>query len=229
MRIAILSDIHSNKHAFEEVLQNIELLSIDEIWCCGDFVGYNAFPNECVNLLRNYNVCSVLGNHDWATVTGNTSRFNPLGVEGINFSRQHLEKENQQLLGALPKTRRFERDGTMFFMAHGSPKNPVFEYVFPSTPTISLQSYASNANADVVLLGHTHIPMEASANHTLFLNPGSVGQPRDGNSDARFLVFDTRDNSYEWRRVAYNIDAAAQAIHKYGLPTMLAERLYRGR
>jgi len=228
MKIGFVSDIHSNAHAFKEVLKNIKELSVDEIWCCGDIVGYSAFPNECLKVVRENRIQSVLGNHDWATIRGDTSWFNEYGVAGIEHNRKHIDSDNMKFLQELPDNRSFVRDDVSFYMAHGSPRDNVFEYVFPWSSDVLFKTFAEMIDADIVVLGHTHIPMEKKVSGKIFLNPGSVGQPRDGIPEASFVVFDTENRVYRWHRTVYDIDAAALAIRDSGLPDFLAQRLYLG-
>lgn len=228
MKIAFISDIHSNLHAFEQVLGYIEELSVDEIWCCGDIVGYNAFPRECLKIVIDDNIQSVMGNHDWATTTGDTSWFNVYGVAGVDHGRRYLTEDDMLFLQSLPENKLFERDGVSFYIAHGSPRDNVFEYVFPWSSDFIFDTFAQMVGSEVIVLGHTHISMERKVGDKIFLNPGSVGQPRDGIPKASFMVFDTKDISYRWYRVAYDIDAAAKSIRGKGLPGFLADRLYLG-
>jgi len=227
MRIAFISDVHSNLHALKMVLNHIESLDIDKILCCGDIVGYNAFPDECINLLKEKQVDCVLGNHDWAVLTGDASGFNPYGVAGVEYSIIKISRENRKFLENLKREIRFF-EGASFYLTHGSPRDNIFEYVFPGVPDFVLEEFADMARSDVVVLGHTHVPMERRVGDVLFLNPGSVGQPRDGDPRCCFMVFDTDEFSYKWFRLEYDIDGAANAILKVGLPSFLAERLYHG-
>jgi len=228
MKLAFISDIHSNMHALVEVLRNIEELSIDEIWCCGDIVGYNAFPQECLEIIKERHIPSVLGNHDWATLGGNTSWFNFYGMAGIEYSRGSIEESDMSFLQGLPNYRSFDRDGVSFYMTHGSPRDNIFEYVFPWSSDDMFKTFAAMGDDKVIVMGHTHIPMEKRMDDKIFLNPGSVGQPRDGDPQASFMIFDTSNKIYRWYRIAYDIDAAAIAIREKDLPSFLAERLYLG-
>lgn len=228
MKIGFVSDIHSNIHAFREALKNLKELSVDEIWCCGDIVGYNAFPNECLKIVRENNIQSVLGNHDWAIVRGDTSWFNEYGVAGVKHNRKCIDEKNMKFLKELPDNKSFVRDIVSFYMTHGSPRDNVFEYVFPWSSDIVFKTFAETVDAEIIVLGHTHVPMQKKVSDKIFLNPGSVGQPRDGIPKASFMVFNTKNKTYRWYRTAYDIDAAAHAIGENGLPDFLAQRLYLG-
>ncbi|HDO19633.1 MAG TPA: metallophosphoesterase [Thermoplasmatales archaeon] len=226
MKIAFISDIHSNLHALIKVLEEMEKEGIDEIYCCGDIVGYNAFPSECVDLIRKKIKLSVKGNHDYATVTGNTSWFNEYGVAGVNYSRQMLSEGDMDFLKGLNKYEYLDIGNRRIYIAHGSPRDEMFEYVFPDKSEEDLFDMTRFIDADIIVLGHTHIPMKRKIGKKLILNPGSVGQPRDGNPDASFMVID--DNNVTFRRGKYDIRKAANAILEKGLPRFLAQRLYLG-
>ena len=228
MKIAFISDIHSNIHALSAVIEEIEKENVDEIYCCGDIVGYNAFPGECIELVDKYVKASVRGNHDHATINGDTSWFNEYGVAGINYCRKVLSDEKIKFLESLPTHLHFNREGIKFYMVHGSPRNELFEYIFPSTSEETFEEFSISVDANVVVLGHTHIPMKRKIGETLFLNPGSVGQPRDGNPKASFVIFDCKNKEAVFRRVNYNIEEAKRAIIDKGLPLLLAERLDLG-
>jgi len=229
MKLGFLSDIHSNIHAFQTILEYGEKLGIDEWFCCGDIVGYNAFPRECIALLQKKHIQSVLGNHDWATVTGDTSGFNPYGVAGVQYSRKKLGKQELLFLKNLPQQMNFEKDDISFFLVHGSPRDPLSEYVYPESSESVLKSFAEVIDTDIIVIGHTHVPMQRQIKDTLFLNPGSVGQPRDGNCNASFLMYNTMEKKYFLYRVVYDVQAAADANKKNELPDFLAERLFLGR
>lgn len=203
-------------------------MSVDEIWCVGDIVGYYAFPSECVGLIRSSKIKSVMGNHDLAVVDGKTDWFKENGGAGINFSRDSLNSQDIEFLKKLPYTIKFERDGISFYMTHGSPRDNLFEYVQPCFSDDQLKKMADKVDADIIVLAHTHVQMEADVGYQKFLNPGSVGQPRDGIKKSCFMVFDTKDQAVDWYRVNYDIDAAADAVKKNNLPYGLAERLYSG-
>jgi putative phosphoesterase len=229
VRLALLSDVHSNIHALQAVLEDVESQGADRLASLGDMVGYNAHPNHCVEALRKADAIAVLGNHDWASTTGQPEGFNAYAVAGVEYSRRKLSEENKAWLQALPE-RRVERWGPVSVcMAHGSPRAPLTEYLFPSTDARELRDQAKAAGKpSVIALGHTHWPMRIEAG-SLFLNPGSVGQPRDGDSRASYCILDTASLSTDFRRVAYDVEAAARDVREAGLPDVLAERLFVGR
>lgn len=228
MRLIFISDIHSNLHAFESVLKKIDTLSFDEIFCLGDIVGYNAYPEECLNILRDRNIKSVMGNHDFASVHGEDSWFNKNGAIGLKHSRKSLDEKDIVFLKNLPYNITFEREGISFYLTHGSPRDNLFEYVHPYFSNEKLEEIMGDVSSDVIITGHTHVQMEAKINKRLFLNPGSIGQPRDGIPKSCFMLFDTKDRSVEWFRVSYDIEAACKGIFKKNLPKILCEKLQNG-
>jgi len=228
MKLAFISDIHSNIHALNSVIDKIDSLDVEKVFCCGDIVGYYAFPKDCIDLIKKRDIFSVMGNHDMAVVEDKSSWFADDGVFGIKYSRKNLSSDDIKLLAGLPYNALFDFDGISFYIAHGSPRDNLFEYVHPHFSDEKLLEIGSKASADVIILGHTHVQMEAEVDHKLFLNPGSVGQPRDGISKSCFMVFDTKDSSRNWYRVSYDIESASKAVIESGLPRSLSDKLYNG-
>jgi predicted phosphodiesterase len=228
VRLGLVSDIHANVHAFAAVLEDLADRGVERLLCLGDIVGYNAHPNECVALLRKHQALAVMGNHDWAATEGEPEGFNPYAVEGVRFSRRTLTGENRAWLAALPRARKVALDRGFLGMYHGSPREPLAEYVFPSSDPAHLDELARAAGAPrAVALGHTHLPMRRGEG-TVFLNPGSVGQPRDGDPRASYAVLDGATLATEFYRVGYDVDAAAKDVRDAGLPEFLWQRLLRG-
>ncbi len=220
MQMAIISDIHSNLPALREVLREIKGM---QIFCCGDLVGYAAFPNEVIEVVKKNKIISILGNHDYATITGDTSWFNPAAAAAIRWTREEIRKENLDFLDSLPRF--YEGD---FYMVHGSPRNELDEYVSEDCPEDELLSFFRYTFKDTMILGHTHKPFIKKLGDRLIFNPGSVGQPRDLDQRAAYAVLDTAAKKAEIKRVEYDIDEAANAIVEKGLPVFLARRLYAG-
>ncbi len=229
MKLAFISDIHSNLHALKSVIDKINKMDIEHIFCVGDIVGYNAFPDECVDLVKKNEITCVLGNHDYGVVSDNLSIFNDMGKAGVIYSKNNLKKSNFDFLKNLAENKTFEFDGISFYMVHGSPRDNLREYVHPWVSDKVLKVFSEMVDVDVFVFGHTHVQMEAKIDDTLFLNPGSVGQPRDGISKASFMVFNTDNKKAEWYRVNYDIKAAADSIIKENLPVSTAKRLYEGK
>jgi predicted phosphodiesterase len=240
MRLAVLSDIHSNLAALESV--RADLPSVDEVWVLGDIVGYGPQPNEVIALLQEMGARSVLGNHDGAAIgTVDTSWFNPDAARAIAWTSGVVDANSRSYLAALPEVR-VESDLTA---VHGSPRDPIWEYVTgPSVAAANMSAFETH----ICLHGHTHVPIVFAsedgevgavtaipgspvvvpAGRTM-ANPGSVGQPRDGNPAASYMILDADAGQIEFRRVAYDIGATQKLMLEAGLPTRLAERLTYGR
>ncbi|MEA2642273.1 MAG: hypothetical protein QOF51_3667 [Chloroflexota bacterium] len=240
MRIVVVSDIHSNLPALQEVLAAAG--EVDGVWCLGDFVGYGPWPNECVDLLRSRDVVGIAGNHDLAALgVISTADFNPDAARATHWTTAHLSAETRTYLESLAPI----GEVAGITMAHGSPREPVWEYlVHERTAAASFTEFTGS----LCLVGHTHIPtifvqddggeviggyMEAGTSLELrdlraIANPGSVGQPRDRDPRAAYLLIDTEARTLTWHRVDYDIRATQACIVQTGLPQFFADRLTRG-
>ncbi|HEX3013024.1 MAG TPA: metallophosphoesterase family protein [Methanobacterium sp.] len=225
MILPVISDIHSNLDALEMVLEKIDS---NRILCCGDIVGYYTQPNECIEKLRQLKVISVTGNHDLACVTGDTSGFNPYAKEAIDWTRKVIKDKNIEFLCNLKRKIRLKIDNVNIMVVHGSPRDPINEYIFPSTPDSTLKSFLESENVDILIMGHTHIPFIKKFEDKLIFNPGSVGQPRDGDDRASFAFLDVPAKEVKICRVKYDIGKVVTAIGDEKLPSFLGERLYNG-
>jgi predicted phosphodiesterase len=241
MRVAVVSDIHSNLHALEAVIAAIDAEAPDELWCLGDIVGYGARPNECcAAIAERANVC-LAGNHDLA-VRGTIDLAEFGGEAGVaaRWTRDVLEPEAQELLD------RLEPQGAAHGVAlyHGSARDPIWEYVLSDEAafvTIAL------ANAPLVLVGHSHVALQIVLSGEeisgggapdgteleldgaqALLNPGSVGQPRDNDPRAAYLLLDLDAQRASFRRVEYDVARTQQEMREAGLPELLAARLELG-
>jgi predicted phosphodiesterase len=239
MRIAVLSDIHSNLVALEAVLAHLG--TVDAVWHLGDVVGYGPEPDAVVERLASIGAIGVRGNHDAAAAGGDEiDYFNPEARSAMEWTRRRITATTRDWLAALPE-RRVELEVEM---VHGSPRDPIWEYV---TSLAVARAGIAVMSTTLGLHGHTHMPiafaetdsrlevMAPSDGTTLELedrvalvNPGSVGQPRDGDARASYLVLDPERRSIAWHRVGYDIDAVVSAMHAAGLPDRLAERLHHG-
>jgi predicted phosphodiesterase len=242
MRIALLSDVHGNLPAFEAVLADVDSASVEEIWCLGDLVGYGADPNGCVKLARDRCDLCLAGNHD-LVVTGeiDIADFSSSAAAAAQWTRDTIEADALEFLSSL----RPEQDGREIGLYHASPRDPVWEYVLSGWQA---DECMNAMDARVGAIGHSHValffrrngegqvegsPAEGGLEQDLsegdwLINPGAVGQPRDGDPRAAWLLLDTEAWSAEWRRVEYPIEEAASAIEAAGLPKVLAQRLYSG-
>jgi diadenosine tetraphosphatase ApaH/serine/threonine PP2A family protein phosphatase len=242
MRIALLSDVHGNLPAFEAVLGDVEEQDVEEVWCLGDLVGYGAEPDGCVELARARCDLSLAGNHD-LVVTGDIpiSDFSAGAAAAARWTQETIGEDTMSFLKEL-RPADPSRDPALY---HASPRDPVWEYVLS---TWQADECLDAMDARVGAIGHSHVAlwfrrddedkisgstaeageeMDLSAGRWL-VNPGGVGQPRDGDPRAAWLLLDTSTWKASWRRVEYPIEQAARAIEEAGLPRMLAERLYRG-
>ena len=240
MRIAVLSDIHSNLAALEAVTADMQ--TVDEVWVLGDVVGYGPHPNEVIATLQRIGARTVMGNHDGAAIgTVDARDFNPDAGRAIVWTGTAIDDNARAYLASLPEVR---TDGDLTAV-HGSPRDPVWEYV--TSPALAAANFDA-FQTKLCLFGHTHIPVifrqdgtdaipiRGEPNRTVeldgsrcLINPGSVGQPRDGNPDSSYLVLDLHRGSVDYRRVPYDIAATQRAMQAVGLPARLIERLSYGR
>jgi len=229
MKIIVLSDIHSNLDALQAVAGNLP--QYDELWCLGDIVGYGPQPNEVIERLQQLRpAVTLMGNHDQAVVTGDVEGFSSHAAKAVKWTTGVIEEVRLNYLATLRPSVKLEREGKSFALFHGSPRDPLNEYVFPGFQEKVGRKLVEMSGANSVLLGHTHVPMLYSFGDGLLANPGSIGQPRDGDRRASFAVLTVTQNGIEFevRRVEYDVDPVAERIIKGGLPRFLAERLYMG-
>ncbi|MEM3030975.1 MAG: metallophosphoesterase family protein [Candidatus Micrarchaeia archaeon] len=230
MRVALISDAHANLPALLEVLRKIDALAPDGILCAGDVVGYNPFPNEVVGELRKRKIPCVMGNHDWACLSGDTGWFNPSAAAAIEWTRERLTRENMEWIAKLPKRIEKNLGGLRVLVVHGSPDDELFEYVFQEDAEERAERWLGET--DVLVLGHTHVPMglgvEIGGKERMIVNPGAVGQPRDGNPRASLAVLDTEEFKCEWGRAEYDAGGVRDEIRRQGLPPELGDRLLAG-
>jgi predicted phosphodiesterase len=242
MRYLVVSDIHSNLSALDAVIADAG--SFDRIWCLGDITGYGPDPNECITRLREFPLTTLAGNHDWA-VLGllDLADFNQDARAACVWTRQRLTTENKEFLRSLPVM--LEEDG--YTLVHASPSEPVEEYVLDP---LAAEYNFDKFNTTVCLLGHSHWPVafmqppQAAGlcvqirpayfkpfqfrEGKWIINPGSVGQPRDGNPDASYALLDHEAGQWEYRRVAYPVEETQRRMKQYKLPERLIQRLYHG-
>ena len=224
--IAIISDIHSNIHALEAVLEEIEASSPEKILCAGDVVGYCAHPNECCGHMRRLGAVAVLGNHDLGALTRGIGGMNPYAGAAALWTSERLDGPSREYLSSLPRSARSEAGaGKVMSVFHGSDSDPD-EYVYEQSVE---RSILDRTDSWAVVLGHTHVPFVRTFDTGAVVNPGSVGQPRDGDPRASFALLDTEAGRFEIRRVGYDVESAAEDILDAGLPMMLARRLSVGR
>ena len=251
MRIGVLSDIHSNLEALDAVLNDADTQDVTHFVCLGDFVGYNADPQGCVDRMRSLPCLgSVQGNHDYVAASRiSPERFNPIARESALWTQKHLNESARSFLAGLPMTLRIqipEKDGAdAFLIAHASMASADSWPYLVNIPTV-LACFREMPLGRLCFVGHTHIPfLFALQDETLHggqlseelpisddaqyvINVGSVGQPRDGNPLASYGVYDTRSKTFFHRRVEYPLSDTQRKILDAGLPERCASRLAFG-
>jgi len=236
MLIAFIADIHSNLEALKAVLDKINSLKIKQIYCLGDIVGYGASPRECIetvrkvirkqrlgSIIRKSKPCCLMGNHDWAVINEETSWFNPFAAASIWWTIEQLEKKDIDYLKKLKERHVLKIKKRRILLVHGSPSDPIHEYIYEIDVNEKfLEDY------DAVVMGHTHVPFVKEIGNRLAINCGAVGQPRDRDNRASFVVLDTKNFKAKIVRVEYDVKSTAEKIIKAGLPEFLAQRLFLG-
>lgn len=242
MRLAIISDVHANLPALEAVLEQIQSMALDRIVCLGDVVGYGAEPDQCASLVREACDFTLLGNHDAATTGAmDEGYYYEAARDVIRWTRQHLSDDNYEWLYGLPFTR---MEGDIAFF-HSAPIMPsgFFYVVHPSEAQTHTRVF--DALKSISFIGHAHLTEifaitrrkakkvrasdVAPTNDVKFIvNVGSVGQPRDHDPRACFVVWDSEQRTLDFQRVEYDIDAAARRIVEAGFDEKFAKRLYKG-
>jgi predicted phosphodiesterase len=241
MRVAVISDIHGNAHALDAVLEALEADGTDALWCLGDLVGYGPQPNRCTTAVAARAELCLVGNHDLAAL-GRLAieEFSPDAATSAEWTRGVLTDETRSFLESLEP--QGTREGVQLF--HGSPRDPVWDYVLSGEA--ALASF-EETTAPLILVGHSHAALAIhddgeslagglapeGTERTLdagrwLLNPGSVGQPRDGDPRAAYLVLDLDAHTASFRRVEYDVARTQAEILEAGLPRTLAERLAVG-
>ena len=240
MRIAVLSDVHGNLPALEAVLE--ALRPYDAVWQLGDVVGYGPQPDEVVALLAAENAVGVRGNHDSAAIGDlETDSFNDDARAAVEWTAERIKPATRRWLAALP----LRTIDEPFTLVHGSPRDPTWEYVYSAAIA---RANLSAFDTDHCLVGHTHVPVVfrerksggvettiakegttiAIGSARLIVNPGSVGQPRDGDPRSSAMLLDTDKGSFEWRRVEYPIEQVQQLMTELDMPPRLIARLRFG-
>jgi diadenosine tetraphosphatase ApaH/serine/threonine PP2A family protein phosphatase len=246
LRAAVITDIHSNRPALEAVLEAIDGAGVAEVWCLGDVVGYGAEPDRCAEIAKERCDVCLVGNHDLAALGDlDVSAFSSAAAAAVAWTQDNWQQPAEEFLKGLKPAG--EREGVGLF--HASPRDPVWEYVLSieqATDCLRVQDQR------VSLIGHSHVALYFSgpdgdgdagkvrgvqalhgatldlADGRWLVNPGSVGQPRDGDPRAAWLELDTDEWTARYHRVEYDIDQAATAIEEAGLPKQLGDRLYIG-
>jgi len=225
LKVALISDIHSNLEALERTLQEISERDIQDIYCLGDIVGYGADPNACIDRVREVAKKSIAGNHDFAVVgLTSTQYFNSYAQAAIRWTQQQLTEANRVYLKNMPLTCR--RDD--MFCVHATPTNPdKWDYIFSREEA---ERHFAAFEGSICFIGHSHIPAYFVSKDSTrrFINIGSIGQPRDRDPRLSFAIYDTDTAEVERIRLEYDIEKTAAKIRSAGLPDFLAERLLWG-
>ena len=242
MRIAVISDIHGNLHALDAVLDSIADDAPDAVWCLGDLVGYGPRPNRCCTLVAERADVCLIGNHDLGVLGRlDLDDFSVDAAASARWTATVLEDEPRRYLESL-EPQSAQDDVALY---HASARDPVWEYVL--TPFAALASFAAS-EARILLVGHSHVALafalaeqrlettiapagtelDLSGESRWILNPGSVGQPRDGDARAAYLLLDVEGQRARYRRVEYPVERTQEEIRERGLPEPLAERLAQG-
>jgi len=251
MKIGLISDIHSNWEALEVVLDKLEAEEVDKIFSSGDVIGYGPDPNKCVNAFLENSIVSVKGNHD-AGLVGKLGLdfFNNLGYEAINWTKDRITQSNMEFIGALPITKFFPDENIC--LLHGSSASPLTHYILRKMD--AFRSFQARENDfSLQIYGHTHLPVvyeihdddviehrvfnpeefQFDRGKTYLVNPGSVGQPRDGNWKSSFAILELTEkgllDKVRFFREEYPVEETRQKIIDAGLPKRLGDRLLEGR
>jgi putative phosphoesterase len=231
MKVGVISDIHGNRVALSAVLADMP--AVDALVCAGDVVGYNPWPGDCVVAMRGGGVLAeqphlpagevptVRGNHDRAATVGTNFAFNSMAAAGVRYARDVLDDDALAWLSELP-TERTVLDGRLK-LVHGHPDNPD-RYTYPEEFDAGMLG-----TEDVLVTGHTHVQGHRVFDDGIVMNPGSVGQPRDGDPRAGYAVVDLDELSVAERRVEYDVEAVVDAVENAGLPDRIGTRLREGR
>jgi predicted phosphodiesterase len=240
MKYAIIADIHANLEAFQVVLEDIKSQKCTHYACLGDVVGYNANPKECLDIVRSMGMPCVKGNHDeYCSGETDLEGFNPHAAFAVNWTREQLTDEDRQWLRDL----KYSRLVASFSIVHATLDGPQrWGYVFDKLAAAASFTYQ---NTSVCFFGHTHVPVafirdsmvrggtyskfKVEPGRKYFVNVGSVGQPRDGNPKAAYVIYDMDEGSIELRRLDYDIPTTQAKIRAAGLPERLAQRLSDGK
>ncbi|MCX8089936.1 MAG: metallophosphatase family protein [Verrucomicrobiae bacterium] len=240
MRFAIIADIHANLEALQAVLEDIREQKCTHYACLGDVVGYNANPKECLDIIRQMNIPVVKGNHDeYCSTDDPLDGFNPAAAAAVAWTRKQLSEDDRQWLRDL----KYQRLVNGFTIVHATLDAPQrWGYVFDKLAAAASFTYQ---NTPVCFFGHTHVPVafmrdtvvrggtyskfKIEAGKKYFINVGAVGQPRDNNPKAAYVIYDLDESTIELRRVEYDVAKAQKKIRDAGLPERLAERLALGR
>jgi putative phosphoesterase len=233
-RVAVITDVHSNLPALEATLALIDAEGIERLVCGGDLVGYGPPPNEVCELIEARGIPTIYGNYDWAIARDQEDcgcayvdkHDREIGQLSVDWTLANTGRRAKGFMHELPFDLRFELAGKRARLVHGSPRK-VNEYLFEDKPARTFERIAAGADCDVLVFGHTHQPWVHEYGGVLFVNCGSVGNPKDGDPRGAFAVLGAEDGQVEVeiRRVEYSAERVAAEMRQVGLPGELADRL----
>jgi putative phosphoesterase len=235
MKIALLGDVHANLPALDAVLAHAYGQSIDAIWNIGDWLGYNPYPNEVIDLLRQASDFNIVGNYDLKVLgfkkkqDGWQAKKHPLKYRAFQWAYETLSKKNRRYLRTLPREITLNFGKRSVLLTHGSPASNK-EALSADTPEHRLRELADVANTDLIVCGHSHRPFARQVGATWFINTGSVGRPDDGDPRASYAVLTLKSKSVEVEhfRLTYNIGRVVKKLRAEKLPAEFGEMLRRG-
>jgi putative phosphoesterase len=237
-KVTIFGDIHANLPAMEAVFAEMEMRGDKSLFCLGDLVGYGTSPNEIISMVREREITTIMGNYDLGVGNSDdcgcayrTKEAKALGNRSIAWTNEHTTAENKAFLRSLADSIPLELGDLSVLLVHGSPRK-VNEYLYEDRPDRSFERLLDQADVDVLVCGHTHLPYHKvlpSGRH--IVNAGSVGKPKDDDPRAGYVVLtvEGKDLSVEFVRVAYDVGRAAQAIEAADMPDEFADMLRYGR
>jgi len=244
VKTAVISDIHGNLAALEAFFTVIELIGVDRTVCLGDVVGYNPWPNECIELLKGHGIPSIMGNHDRvAAGLQEPVYFNDLAREAVLKTKDMLTEANRDYLTLLPEKMNVDKK---FLLVHGSIIDPDEYILTPAAAARNINAMRDTTDVEICFFGHSHVVsyFSSAGNSDLsrvptelflmkdclyLINPGSIGQPRDGDSRASFLIFNEEENRVEFHRFEYDIESVVRELKRQEMDLFLGERLYLGK
>lgn len=228
MKIGVIADIHSNGLALERILDHLFDQEIRDIYCAGDLVGYNTQPNEVINLIKRHSINCVLGNHDVGLLHETPENFNYIARRSLDWNRREISEENRIYLQSFRKELWENFNGTELHMVHGSPDNPIGGYLYEEDIDEEYLAFCYDEPPNILIHGQTHRGYEKRVGDTLVVNPGSVGQPRDGDNRASCAIIDIQEMRASIHRIKYNVSELQTEIRE-NLPIELANRLEAGK
>ena len=228
----LISDIHANLPALEAVFKDVahSFGKVDYVICAGDIVGMGPFPNEvCESLKDMEKFISVRGECDQAVIDKKLTGIDPSISESINWTIKNITKSSLSFLNSLDDYSPLKLMGFNIFIVHGSPENYLNGMISKIEPTDTLRKYLVDTNADIMICGQTHVPFVKEIDGKYIINPGSVGQPKDGNPASSYAFIDINNMEISFRRVSYDIESLIKRAKRFRFPENLLDRFYFGR